>query len=1043
MTKLNKTNLGVAGDGTSVIVVNDTGKWGAPSGANHYRFVAGQGLNAREDNVQQLYKGPFGSEKATAEYVGTFDSDDPAWKFQGTIDSCEGATNDGQVPGPTLGSEFIWKFWLNDQTLLNNVASGSWDPSWYIELLDPNQTQHGTYLNPDQTYKVEEVTFEPESDWDGSTASGERSIGILVDETQMWWRDPLTRSWGVFQTSDDEPKLTVRIWQKLPYMASVDDAKTFWNNIPSHEETIYLRDAVIPHLCEIREGSEGGTLHRGYNTLQMGETYYLKHRYFGPARYNNTIFKVATSIFMEPGGQYVQDIMGKNWMTDTGNFGLSFYDYFETYHWFWWTSFHSTLYDEYGAAVTGGYQTWVVPEVADGTWQPDYYVAQNRPQYWIGGGPINPSNDQYEEQVNVYGTNKNLFEPSYAHGFNYSARREIDVYVEKEFEITNDATGGKVFYEDTPATFKVRMKHVPPDSDGVFSITLQNVVTLGSFGPEDINWSNTNGPGDVMDSGWVDDPPALMLYDSDKTLVNGMHQWISPQITFTEDFELEEQIGDGGTQDIQASLYINGTLIDTDDIDIESYRSQQNLWLYSDVDLGKTMPVAAWGKAQGDPVRSIHLIAGARNGIEWRYSGFNQDWWDQWNPSYPGLQEPLIKDGELRWSYRRAGALLPAGGYIQETMVSSGVTNSTSLTMNNALVGGTYDNNPENALVNTKAQYDWLGIAGNDLYLVASTGADTGADEEIIGVWLIEPLYPSDLTGDVATAAASTTDPATIPVLDEDDGHGSFGDRPRLYMTMRNRDGDLPTGTDVRDIYHNNIQNINAYTMKMYINVGNETTHADENDFEWIYPVTYYSDDQPAGVDYYTLLDFYYWGSNESRLCFALKEIVEDDPIEGRQVVTLDLGIGDTVLGDDQNMPVDYNGDLLSRARFTLNDDYLFSNITVSFQRITSTDDYDGTWPHGGQGAPHLNYPEQDEIGGDYCYKGQGMKMTVDMSHADIPAGTKVSFRFQGPSTDNVPAPGWTLDAGYFYKEFEKTAGTDTFTAVSYTHLTLPTSDLV
>lgn len=1026
MTKLNKTNLGVAGDGTSLIVVNDTGRWGAPSGANHFRFVSTGGTWV-EDNLQQLYKGPFRYANCYSSgcigagpYADTFDADDPAWKFQGTIDSCEGATNDGQVPGPTLGSRFFWKFWLTDQNLLDNIANGAWDPEWYVELLDPNEVQKTNWSWPDQTYKVFEETLLDESGANGTAADGERCIGVYVDETHMWWRDPLNRNWGVFNTSDDEPKLTARIWQKLPFMTSVEDAKTFWNNVPSHEETIYLRDAVIPHMCEVRKGSLDGPVDTGYEALVMGETYYLKHRYFGPARYNNANFKVATSIFMEPNGLGVQPMMDRFWMTNSENFGLTFIPG-TTHHWEWDTENHSTLYNELGASAVGGYESWVVPLVTEGTWPPDYwYDSTTLPQYWIGGGPIDPNTNEYQEQVRPYGDDMHLFE-QYIQSFEYSARRKISVILPKELEITNNADGTKIFAEGTPSQFKVRIAHVPPDDDGMFKIWMLNAVTTGSFGGEDIDWVNTvEWDPSTFTAGWAGE--YLILYDSDRQLVDGMYEWISPQITFVEDFEFEESTGDNGSQQIEAFLHINGSYVGTEDtFDITSLDIQQNLWLTQEVDLGKTMPVAAWGRAAGDPVKSVYLLAGLDNFIKYKYTGFDQDWWDTHNAQYPGLEEPLIKNGAIKWSIRPAGGDLPEDWTLKHS-IEPNLFYEHGLDLYRAS-SAAYTNNPDYALVNTKAQYDWLSTAGNDFYLVASTGAT----EEVIGVWLIEPLYP-ELGGSVGSSS-STTDPATIPVIDEN--IALVTQRPRLELTMKTKDGGLPS-YDVRELfYQGNLSNTNADNVRAYINIGGETTQADQNDFDFTWELTDYSSSQPAGGPYYfTRFNYYPWSSTNTKLVFELSDINDNDPIEGRQVVTFDLGVGRTVLGDDQNSPVDFNGDLLDRKRFTLNDDYLYSNIGTSFTRITSTDDYGGTWPHAGQAAPDLNYPQQDEIGSGYCYKGQGMKMTLNMSHADIPIGTKVRFKFQPPATTNPPAPGWTLEGGFFYKEFEKTDSASIFTEV-------------
>ena len=1026
MTKLNKTNLGVAGDGTSLIVVNDTGKWGAPSGANHFRFVSTGNYQNILDNVQQLYKGPFVYGTCysygclgAGYYADTFDADDPAWKFQGTTDSCEGATNDGQVPGPTLGSKFFWKFWLTDQNLLDNVANGAWDPEWYVELLDPNEVQISTFFNPDQTYKVSEVTLLDESDAHGTVADGERSIGVYVDETRVWWRDPLNRNWGVFNTSADEPKLTARIWQKLPFMTSVEDAKTFWSNVPSHEETIYLRDAVFPHLCEVRKGSVSGPVETGFESLQMGETYYMKHRYFGPARYNNASFKVATSIFIEPGGLNTQPMMDRFWMTTSGNFGLTFVPG-TTHHWEWDTSNHSTLYNELGASAIGSHESWVVPLTEDGTWPPDYYYdAFNLPHFYIGGGPIDPNTNQYQEQVRPYGDNKQYFEPYY--GQVYNSNRKLQVIVPKEFEITNNADGTKIFSEGTPSQFKIRMAHIPPDDDGRFWISFQNYVTPGSFGTEDIDWDNTVLV-DISTNTAGMSGTNMYLFDSDKQLVNDMYEWISPQITFLEDFEFEESVGDNGSQEITAGLYINGSYLISDTYDITSLDIQQNLWLTQEVDLGKTMPVAAWGRAAGDPVKSVYLLAGLDNFIKYWYTGFDQPWWDNHNASYPGLEEPLIKDRSIKWSIRPANGDLPTQDYTLKEGVLPSLYYEHGLDLYRA-VFNSYTNNPNYALVNTKTQYDWLSTDGNDLYLVASTGAT----DEIIDVWLIEPLYP-ELGGSVGTSS-STTDPATIPVIDEN--VASVSQRPRLELTMKTKDGDLPS-YNVRELFYQPaFSNINIDNVRAYINVGSETTQADQNDFDFIEALSDYASWQPSGGPYYwTRFNYYPWTSTNTKLVFELSDITDDDAIEGRQVVTLDLGIGRTVLGNHLSAPVDFNGTVLDRKRFTLNDDYLYSNIVTSFTRITSTSDYGGAWPHTGQAAPDLNYPQQDEIADNWCYKGQGMKMTLDMSSAEIPVGTTVRFKFEPPATTNPPAPGWTQASGFFYKEFEKTSSTDTFTEV-------------
>ena len=378
MTKLNKTHMGVAGDGTSYVAIDDTGKWGAPTAANHYRFInaSHDSTDYLADNIEMHYKGPFKDDKGS--YRETFADDDPAWKFQKTIDSCEGATNDGQVPGPTLGSDFIWKLWFSDQTLLDEVSTGEWSPSWYIQILDPNN------VSASGTTAVLR-TFEDESDANGSAASGERCISISVS-TAMWFKDPMNRDWGVFPSSFDEPKLDLKLWQKLPWMNSVYDAYAFWGT-PSHEETIYLRDPVIPHMVKI---TKNGNIQTDADVLGMDQTYQLQHRYFGPAREAN--FKVGTSIFQEPGDANSQDFMDRYWMSGGNRFNLSFING-EEHHFEWDTAEHATLYNESGAHAVTNEQDWVIPGIATGEW-PWYYstpTGVSYPYYYLGGGTVDPA----------------------------------------------------------------------------------------------------------------------------------------------------------------------------------------------------------------------------------------------------------------------------------------------------------------------------------------------------------------------------------------------------------------------------------------------------------------------------------------------------------------------------------------------------------------------------------------------------------------------------------------------------------------------------
>ncbi len=1013
MTKLNKTHMGVAGDGTSYVAIDDTGKWGAPTAANHYRFInaSHDSTDYLADNIEMHYKGPFKDDKGS--YRETFADDDPAWKFQKTIDSCEGATNDGQVPGPTLGSDFIWKLWFSDQTLLDEVSTGEWSPSWYIQILDPNN------VSASGTTAVLR-TFEDESDANGSAASGERCISISVS-TAMWFKDPMNRDWGVFPSSFDEPKLDLKLWQKLPWMNSVYDAYAFWGT-PSHEETIYLRDPVIPHMVKI---TKNGNIQTDADVLGMDQTYQLQHRYFGPAREAN--FKVGTSIFQEPGDANSQDFMDRYWMSGGNRFNLSFING-EEHHFEWDTAEHATLYNESGAHAVTNEQDWVIPGIATGEW-PWYYstpTGGSYPYYFLGGGTVDPTSGSYNESVLPYGADKN-FEPV---EFGYKARRRWTATQPKEFEISNSVDGTKIFKEGETLKFNVKMKGFLRGTDDLgnepFRVQLNNLPLFTGFGPEDIDWSNTTtASAENTAPGWWNTTYPYMILnwsDVDDTTYPGYGFWQSEDIVFAHDYEMNETTleGDpysvisGGEDDVRVGLfYINGSNYVFDDlisIITNNNFAQEQSFSIDDVDLGKTMPAAAFGLNLGDPVKSVYMAAGYLNNMNFDYVGFNQTWWDN-QPA--GLQPPLVRDEEVRFEIRRINTsdsdVIPA--YASVTWPVPG-----SVTLNLG-ADANYDVNPDNKVVNQKGQYDDLANPDKQLFLIAKTG--TGAYEATLGVWMIEPLYPA-FSGNMLTVGLT---PENL----------NYSDRT-LVLSFKNRDGNVP---DTDDWEVTNILEGTAThpsNLYCYINVDpSNTTHAVLEDFDS--NQIFLDDTFVYNEHHYFKLynDFSTRVSTSGEIVYTFPNdlFVDDDPVEGRQFFTIDFSIGRRDFTVDDTKPVDHNGVVQDTKLYTLQDDYLYSDINVTFERINTASDYGDVWPHAGQAAPDLEYPNQSStMSSTALYHGQGVKITVDMSNASIPVGTKVAFIWEPPSGQNI-LTGWeSYDVGLLKKTFEKTDQESTFVEV-------------
>lgn len=428
MTKLNKTNLGFGGDGQVSVTYSDIGKWGAPTGASHHRFV-----NFGTGGDKMLYGGPF--YESTYGQGGYYNYTDTAasdlWKHNGVAD-CEGATNDGSIPGPTLGSKFTWKLWLTDQGLLNAIDSNQWEnPQWVVELTSVGHSEaegdsrdatiinwewhpahHCLYLN----------TLEPESDADGRTEDGERCIAVDII-TNWWYENPLTRHWGLFSTP---PKINIKLWQvppgadvDLPYVnnsATADEAQAKLAaaianvQTPSHEETITLRDHVFPNLLIAHRDSQTGPvigkiansvgadeelsdlLNINYpnGIIEPGNTYHIQSRYFGPDPGVAAGWKVGGLVEMAPLGGVIPAHMDKYWIIDSGILGNIDYVTTDSHIWEWDLHTHSTIYPGVNGARSYEWVEWTLPQLS-GNLTLDWKIGATK--YWIDfrAGTVDPA----------------------------------------------------------------------------------------------------------------------------------------------------------------------------------------------------------------------------------------------------------------------------------------------------------------------------------------------------------------------------------------------------------------------------------------------------------------------------------------------------------------------------------------------------------------------------------------------------------------------------------------------------------------------------